>query len=232
MANKAINDLLKYGVRLFQDNFTASGSPNGYNNWSFTGTSSGTGVTPYLTGSDLYGYYNPSWGYFSGNLNRNKENYSLNRAYQISFKQYMQLYTGNTGTIFSEFSLCGNTSYLSGIDGTSGSNPVLGGLALSVNGSQGVCTVKVSNNNTVLYTGVGDIVRGAWYYYFLDLLGNTVNFSYNTTGIKPSTPQHSVTISDKTMVSNSLVYFLAGQSGNVSDPQNGIRFDELKVLSL
>lgn len=224
-----ISNLLRYRSIVFKDSFSTSYTPssspltNFYNNWNYQGK------YDYLTGlpriNNSFYALGGSVGSV-GQINRNKENYNLNRAIDISYSFYHGYPTGNS---LHEVSIGGDNTFLPDYlyNYPSMSTPNYGGLCIWGYQHYGSdITLKIANNKTNIAI-IGTYARGTTWYVFLKLRRNTLYYAVNSTGATP-TSYSSVTITDRTVSSNSLIMMVS----NYNDPDNGaqpVYLDNLKV---
>lgn len=226
-----INNLLRYRSIVFKDSFTTTYSPasspltNFYNKWNYM--ASQTGDYPYLSNS-----FTANTHTYTAQINRNRENYKLSRAIDISYSFYHQFTGGGYGGSSSvhEVSIGGNPSALMGyLPGYYyPSTPFYNGITVwgSHNWAASSVTLRISNNRTNIAT-IGTYAPNTTWYVFLKIRGNTIYYAVNSTGATP-TSYSSATITDKTVDSNSLVMAIASSYG----PDNTagvITLDNLKV---
>lgn len=206
MANKAINDLLKYGAARFSENFNLTYAPsvansmitNAFNGWNMIATGSNANIDGsrfHITTGGTGSSNN------SANINRNLEGYSLNRSFDMQFSFNLQRWAGlNYSYNYLRVSMCGNpATYLQ--------NAVLYGLEFCTNSwnNNNSFSFFIYNNGLLLGTPYGGLNRAVEYYVFVQKRGDVVGITINTTGVKPSTPAYTYTMTDKTMLSNSLI---------------------------
>lgn len=229
MANKAINDLLKYGAVRFSENFNLTYAPsvansmitNAFNGWNMITTSSRANID----GSHFYittggtGSSNTS-----ANINRNLEGYSLNRSFDMQFSFNIQKWANlNYSFNYLRVSMCGNPN-------TYSANAALYGLEFYTTSwnNNNSFSFYIYNNGTLLGTPYSGLARGVVYYVFVQKRGDVVGITINTTGVKPSTPAYTYTMTNKTMLSNSLII---SQYVHGDGDQGAVQyFDNLDVI--
>lgn len=238
MANKAINDLLKYGYMNFIDNLNTTYVPanwntlyaNAYNNWSIYagGADTNAFIKPQLDGSKFITRSN--YNGFLGKLYRNLENYILGRPISLNFKA-LAYYSGVglRGSSHEIISLYGNTE-VTAVASRNGL-PLFGGIMVGLilnegNNAFGVLSV----NNTIVQQYA--VSYDTEYTFFVDVYptsgGYKIDWSYNTTGTKPSSAMYTYTASSVTSYSNSLILGVGCQPANYG--YNGGYLDAVEAL--
>lgn len=246
MANKAINDLLKYGSIGFKETFTTTYVPantstlysNVYNGWSIYDTVGDfNGIKGQFNGSSFYmSSGTAAGGSQLSKIYRNKEGYSVNRPMDISFSYDNNCTSSDTnnGTVCAELSIGGNYAKTS----FSWANyslwtPNFGGIAISCQNANIPSHIPYGTGNLVLYVNGSAVssrthvlANGVLYYIFLKIRGNTISYGYNTTNTPPAT-WYSYTASSITQISNSLIVGIGGGASNNSS--RSVTFDNLNV---
>jgi hypothetical protein len=223
----------------FNDPFSTAASPssgnvtNIVNNWNYVGTAAGAGGLPNFNGSSFSGNSFSGYGGQCAQINRNKEKYTLNRPMNISYS----FYNGYAGVqrqgIFSEFSIGGSTSALAYPGNYSHTTTsMLGGVSIFASGATDNAsnsTVYIANNGTNLVT-IGNYPNNTWWSVFLQFRNNTLSYAI-TSGAKPSS-YSSVTLTDKTVSSNSAILLVGSMSGSDSSGTLPAAFDNFSALLL
>lgn len=241
-----IDNVLKYGGMTFEDAFATTYTPetndtlyeNAYNGWnykSYSGSPSRCGIGPNngyfgLATNQIFSTATGSgynWSYT--NVNRNLENYDLNRDFDLEFSyQNLMGQNGNGNPQSScQVSICGDpaTNALWGLCG----GLEFKGYTIGAWTSYG--SFQVLHNRTVVGTPYsGNIPRSnstkAW--VFVEKRGNKVGVTVNTTGIKPETPAFTYTITDDFVaLSNSAIMYQSTQGAGDDTGQSCM--DDFKI---
>ena len=220
--------LMEFGGVRFTDNFTNAYSPadnnshlNAFNNWNWWSSSGapsycGVGTSnPFfsLGTSQIFSTATGSgynWSYT--NLNRNLEGYNVHRDFDLQFKYRNLMGQSNNGNPQSSCAVS--------IGGDIATNTLWGlcgglefrGYTIGHWTSSG--SLQVLNNGSVIGTPYsGNIPRSNAIdaCVFIQKRGNQVGVTVNTTGVKPSNPAFTYTITDFTELSNSLIMYQSTQ---------------------
>jgi hypothetical protein len=231
--------LLGSSLILFNDSFSSQfipaawGTlyPNAINGWSVNTYRSGSGYSqeiPNFTGSYFH-LGRSNYHYLASRIHRTNEGYALGRPISVEFSAFMWL--GNPGLYGSATALCNLYGDLSSLS-TAGQDalPQYGGIQLGLKGYASNIYPVLAINNTVVQTAPAVGIE-TLYHFFMDVTpvsgGYKIDWSYNTTGVKPSTPMYTYTASSITSHSNSLAF--TGSSSPANMGYNGGYVDNLQV---
>jgi len=191
---------LMFGAIKFTDNLNYTYTPaahntvytGAFNNWSIFEsmvTYGETYTTPRMNGSLFYGYSN----YYPqmGKIFRSLEGYTYSRPVRASCSLYVNGPGGAYGRNVAMLNFFGSTTYNTHRTNSDATIPQIGGVSVGLRCYNGTTIAFLAVNNSIVqsYTVTGNTT----YTFFLDVTGTTISWSYNTTGIKPSTPMYSYT---------------------------------------
>lgn len=242
MANKAINDLLKYGSIGLNETFNTTYVPasvnttysNFYRNWSirdqvydFNGTKGQFDGTKFICSCGT----NANSQQIS-RIYRSSEGYSLGRKMSTSFKFRLSTPSGEYGHSMASFSLFGNPLITTLQASNSTSIMGFGGIEINfIHNSYYGNYIKLGINGTAVQTASTSLpVSGIDYYVWVDINNKTVEYSISTTNSKPATPQHTYTASSITVLSNNIIFAIGNAASNNSN--NSAYIDDVNILLL
>lgn len=221
------NIMRYYGGIKFDEPFSVNYIPaadstwynNAFNKWDIFKYRSG-----YVDGSQLYvNTSGPGTNTSFVKIKRTREGYNLNRNFDLRFKFFMEQGDFSNYTPY-------NHEYISvsigGNIGNASYAEILYGLEfriynnVSVNGN-----FYIYNNGTYVATPHTNIVRGNWYYVLIKKRGSSISTGLDTS--PPVTTTSTVSMTDKTSLSNALIISLSCAGHN--DYWGGARLDDISI---
>lgn len=204
----------------FATNFTPGANSTWYNisnNWRWISYCSGNVSAVNVSSSKFYG---DTGGTGSNNycakMCRTLEGYNTTRSFDMQYSFILYQAATPYNTEWASVSIGGNNSTLALFE-------TIGGLEFRVsNGVNNSATFNVLNNGSVIGTPYTGLSRDTNYYAFIQKRGLSVGVTINTTGVKPSSPAYTYTMTNTTSASNSLILYIAGQGSSSYGGQSSI----------